>query len=110
MGPIKKILGIILLVGGLIIIFYGLYSSYNIFTVKKEAPVIFNIPEQSGAVLKGNGDIQAQLQEALGKQLKGILPANSMPQLLNLISWSIFAGILTLAGAQISGLGVKLLK
>jgi len=99
---IKKISGIILLAGGIAVILYGLYSSYNIFTAKKAAPVIFNAPQQS--------EVQDQLQKALGEQLKGILPADSISGFFNLISWSIFAGILTFGGAQISGLGIKLLK
>jgi hypothetical protein len=33
-----------------------------------------------------------------------------LPKLLNLLSWSIFAGILIFAGAQIAGLGIKLIK
>ena len=108
---IKKISGIILFAGGIAVILYGLYSSYNIFTAKKTAPVIFNAPQQSGADPKAGGqDIQDQLQKALGEQLKGILPADSIPGFFNLISWSIFAGILTFGGAQISGLGIKLLK
>ncbi|MDO8559041.1 MAG: hypothetical protein Q7R84_01795 [bacterium] len=98
----KKILGMILLFGGLAVIFYSLYFSYGIFNAKKEAPVIFNTPKQP--------EVQDQLQKALGEQLKGILPADSIPQLLNLISWSILASILTFGGAQISGLGIKLLK
>lgn len=110
MNFIKKILGLVLLFGGLIIIFYGLYSSYNIFNAKKEAPAIFEITEQLGVKQGGALDIQAQLQNMLGEQLKGLLPANSITSLLNLISWSIFAGILVLGGAQISGLGIKLLR
>jgi len=108
---VKKILGTTLLFTGLIIIFYGLYSSYGIFTAKKEAPVIFEMPEQSQVAQKGGAqDLQAQLQGLLGEQLKGILPADSTAKLFNLISWSIFAGILILGGAQISGLGIKLIK
>lgn len=106
----KKILGFIFLFCGLAIIIYGLYSSYGIFTAKKDAPVIFEMPKQS-AVQKGAADdLQAQLQGLLGDQLKGLMPADSIPQLLNLLSWSIFAGILTFAGGQIAGLGIKLLR
>lgn len=99
---IKRTSGIILLFGGIVIILYSLYSSYNIFTAKKEAPVIFNAPKQP--------EVQDQLQKALGEQLNGILPADSIPGLFNLVSWSIFASILTFGGAQISGLGIKLIK
>lgn len=111
MTLVRKIFGLILLLGGLIIILYGLYSSYNIFTAKKEAPIIFETPKQLSATPKGGAlDLQAQLQNMLGDQLKGILPADSAPKLFNLISWSIFAGILMLGGGQISGLGIRLLK
>lgn len=111
MSSIRKILGLILLFGGLAIIIYGLYSSYGIFTAKNEAPVVFETPKQLNVVQKGSDqDLQSQLQNLLGDQLKGLLPADSVPQLLNLLSWSIFAGILILSGGQISGLGIKLLK
>jgi hypothetical protein len=38
------------------------------------------------------------------------MPSDFMPLLFNLIAWSIFAGILIFSGAQIAGLGIKLLK
>ena len=105
---IKKILGLSLLFLGLIIIFYSLYSSFNIFTAKTSAPGIFKteiVPSQ-----KNGEGLEAQVQQMIGEQLKGILPANSIPQLLNLISWSIFAGILIFGGTQITTLGIKLIK
>ena len=105
---IKKILGLVLLFLGLIIILYSLYSSFNIFTAKTSAPEIFKteiVPSQ-----KNGGGLEAQVQQMIGEQLKGILPANSIPQLLNLISWSIFAGILIFGGTQITTLGIKLIK
>ena len=108
---VKKILGIVLLLTGLVVIIYSLYSSYVIFTAKKEAPVVFEISEQLSAVQKGNSqDIQAQMEKVISEQLKGILPVDSITELFNLIAWSIFAGILIFGGAQISSLGIKLLK
>lgn len=109
MNSVKKILGLILFFGGLAVILYGLYSSYNIFTAKEPPPEIFRVEEK--VVQKGGPqDTQAQLQGLLQEQLKGMLPAGSLPGLMNLISWSIFAGILTFSGGQIAGLGIKLIK
>lgn len=103
---IKKILGLVLIVIGLVVIFYGLYSSFNIFSGKAAAPEIFKTPP----VVKSTGsqDIQAQLQNMLGDQLKGMLPVDSVSTFLNLTSWSVFAGLLIFGGAQIAGLGIKL--
>lgn len=108
MGLTKKISGFILLFAGLIIIFYGLYSSYNIFNGKTEAPVVFQTAENN--ISPAKIDLEAQAQKLLEDQLKNLLPAGSITQLLNLLSWSIFAGILVLGGGQISGIGIKLLK
>lgn len=109
MGSIKKILGLILLFLGLAIIFYSLYSSFNIFTGKTPAPEIFSASVE-GYGVEGEGDIQAQIQQMISEQLKGMLPVDSFPMLLNLIAWSIFAGILIFGGAQISSSGIKLIK
>jgi len=108
---LKRSTGWILLLVGILIIFWSLYSSYNIFTAKTPAPEIFKEKEEK--VLSPEvkpGDLEAQMEKMIGEQLKGILPADSIPQLLNLISWSIFAGILIFGGTQISGLGIKLIK
>ncbi len=107
---IKKILGLILLFGGLIVILYGLYSSYNIFTAKTAAPEVFKIETQGVTVAPGAQGAEAQMQKIIQEQLKGILPAESIFGLLNLIAWSIFAGILIVGGGQISSLGIKLIR
>lgn len=104
---IKKTLGLVLLAVGLVVIFYALYSSFNIFTGKTGAPEIFKTPQQTKVA--GSQDLQAQLQNMLSEQLKGMLPAGSIADLFNLVSWSVFAGILVLGGGQISGLGIKLI-
>jgi len=106
---IKKILGLILLIAGIVVIFYSLYSSFNIFTGKTAAPEIFKI-EQSLSQTGAAQGIQAQFQQMIDEQLKGMIPADSMPTLFNLISWSILAGILIFGGAQTAGLGIKLIK
>ena len=105
---IKKILALTLIIIGLAVIFYSLYASFNIFTGKVGAPEIFQTPPVTKSV--GSQDIQSQLQNMISEQLKGMLPLDSITTFLNLASWSIFAGILVFGGAQISGLGIKLLN
>ena len=105
---IKKTLGLILLVLGIVIICYSLYSSFNIFTAKTAAPDIFKLETQALSQKTGQG-IETQIQDMIGEQLKGILPTDSISSMLNLVAWSIFAGILIFGGAQIAGLGIKLI-
>ena len=106
-----KIFGWVLLAAGIILIGWTLLSTYNIFTGEVAAPEIFKVAEKE--VLpkeKGALDIQAQMEKMISEQLKGILPVDTIPRLLNLIVWSILAGILIFGGAQISSLGIKLIK
>ena len=113
----KKIIGWLLLIAGITIISYPLLASFNIFTGENPAPEIFSVSTEPTAPLSqtqqgtlGIQDIQNQMDEIIKGQLKEFLPPDFLPTLFNLIAWSIFASILILAGAQISGLGIKLIK
>ena len=111
MDKITKILGWVLLLAGVLIIVWTLYSSYNIFTAKTAMPEIFEMGEEKALPQKGGAqDLQAQIEEMIGEQLKGILPVDTLPKMLNLAVWSMLAGILIFGGSQISGLGIKLIK
>ena len=112
MNPkLQKFSGWILLLVGVGIILWSLYSSYNIFTAKTTAPEIFKMAEKETVLPKKETQkLETQIQEMIGEQLKGMLPVGSITTLLNLIAWSIFAGILIFGGAQIANLGIKLIK
>ncbi len=106
-----KIIGWLIFLTGIIIIGWTLLSSYNIFTGETTAPELFEVPKEEVSTQTGETqDIQDQLQTMVGEQLKGILPMDSMTQLFNLAVWSMLAFILIFGGAQISGLGIKLIK
>ena len=113
-----KIVGWIIFVVGITIIGWTLLSSYNIFTGKTAVPEIFPSSAESyggpaGALSEGGEtpqDIQAQMEQMMGEQLKGIFPADALPKILNLVIWSMLAFILISGGGQISGLGIKLIK
>ena len=106
-----KIVGWIIFLAGIAIVGWTLMSSYNIFTGEVAAPEIFKVAEKE-VLPKEEGilDIQAQLQTMIGEQLKGILPSDSITKLLNLVVWSMLAGLLIFGGSQISSLGIKLIK
>ncbi len=107
-----KIIGGLLLLMGVTIIIGSLYLSYNIFSAKTLVPEIFKTEaiKQSLQVDSPANQLEAVFQEQIQEQLKGLLPTDTIPKLLNLISWSIFSGIMMFAGGQISNLGIKLMR
>jgi len=114
---LAKIFGWVLLLAGLAIIGWTLYSSYNIFVGQTFAPEIFKTPAEETEATAAQGkipttqqEIQKELEKMIGEQLKGILPADTLPQLLNLIVWSMLAFVLISGGGQISSLGIKLIN
>ena len=107
----NKISGWILLVLGVAIMLYGIYSSFNIFTNRTPVPEIFPVIQKEQQKTTGAGqDLQAQTEEMIRKQITGIIPVDFLPRLFNLISWSLLAGILIFGGSQIANLGIKLIK
>ena len=107
----KKIFGWFLLIIGISIIFSSLYLSYNIFTAKTDMPEIFKMPEEDVSFLEEKElSAQEEMQQTIEEQIGKILPVSTIPALLNLIAWSIFAGIMIFGGAQVSNIGIKLIK
>lgn len=116
----EKIIGLILLLVGIGVIIYTLWLSFGIFTGQSFPPELFKIAAVPNGVsdntkstdqLQGlSGDIQNLVQEKLQGQFDSLIPKDTVPKLLNLISWSILAGIFILGGSHISGIGIKMLK
>jgi hypothetical protein len=110
MNP-SKAFGWVLLILGIILIGWTLLFSYNIFTGQGAAPAFFESSSQDSSLTKTTGsDIQSQIEKLVGEQLRGLLPINSITNILNLIVWSLLAFILIFGGFQISSLGIKLIK
>ena len=76
--------------------------------------MIFKTQIQQKSKQNNSLDLQQQLQQqmdnAISKQLGELLPPETLPKILNLISWSILAGILIFGGGQIASLGIKIIK
>lgn len=115
----NKIFGGILLVLGVFIILWGLYSSYSIFKGDAVLPQVFRsaelmgedvVIEESDSIGLTPEEIQKSMENVVGDQLAKMFPPGVFLKLLNLISWSIFAWILIMGGGKIAFLGVKMLK
>lgn len=105
---LNKVMGYVLLVAGLLLIVIPLWQTFNIFTDRAQAPLVFktrSLPSE------GSGqDVQSQINEAVKKQVGQIIPPDSITKILNLTSWALLASILIMAGGAISGVGVKLIN
>ena len=111
MNNFSKIIGWLVFFSGLLIISLTLWYSYNIFTAKIPLPEFFQMPQETKSISEpGAQDVQAQLQKAMGEQLKGLIPADFISKTLNLTIWSMLAFILMSGGSKISDLGIKLIK
>ncbi len=110
----NKIIGIILLILGILMIFWSLYVSYNIFQDKKPVPEIFRPSAESAATKIDKGstpqEVDQQIKQTVQEQMANILPQENIYKLLNLIAWSIFAWLVIVAGAKVSSLGIGMLK
>jgi len=105
-----------LLIVGIVIIGWTLYSSYNIFTGKMAVPEVFKIEtEETPTVTQEKvsttpEELQKEMERMMGEQLKDVLPVDALPKMLNLAVWSMLAFILIFGSSQLSTLGIKLIK
>jgi len=110
----KKIFGTILIILGLVVIFFTIFETFNIFTAKKEPPKIFEAvtqiisKEEKPKTLEEK--MQAPQQEMIAEQFEKMMPTDFIVKLLNLVAWSIGAFILFTGGGKISQIGINLIK
>ncbi len=107
---LSKFLGWILILIGLLIIFWTIVFTYNIFIGQVSLPQFFSSSKIDNQKTGFGFDIQSQINRMIGEQLRELIPPDTIIKLLNLIAWSVLASLFIFAGAQISSLGIKLIK
>ena len=110
----NKIIGYSFVFLGVIIILWGLWFSYGIFTGQKPSPELFKTQLSADKKEVSIPGIDKQMQEQIGGLLKNqigeLMSPESINKILNLSAWSIFMAILVLACGKISSIGAQLLK
>lgn len=107
----SKVIGWLTFLAGISIVLFTLYSSYNVLTGKAALPEFFTFElQQTQSPQKETFPGQEMIGDLISEQLKGFLPENTVPRVLNLLVWSVLAGILIFGGSQIANLGIKLIK
>lgn len=106
----KKI-GLALALAGIILIAWGVWQSFFIFSGRSQAPIIFKVPAVREVQASSAGNAQEQLvRQIISEQIGNLLPPEYVSQLLNLTSWSIFMMILFLGGSRMSVMGIRMIK
>lgn len=133
----EKAAGSVLLIAGLAIIGYSIYSGINVFFKAQNPPEIFkpidfnksadfasgaakNSPEDIAKLLPKNiteinpADLQKMLSGNINPEMiKSIIPQEIFgyaPRLMNYSVFSIFLWVLIIAGGKVSALGISLIK
>lgn len=111
----KRIFGWVILIIGILIIVWGIWTSYQIFTGQIPVYEVF-IPEASnGTSLTGGGinlnlPMEQQIQQLIKDQIGQIFPQETLFKFFNLSAWWIFMMILMLGGGKLASIGINLLK
>ncbi len=111
----KKIFGWIILIIGILIIVWGIWTSYQIFTGQMPIYEIFTSETIEGTSLTEgkinlNLPIEQQMQQIIKDQISQMLPQELMFKFFNLGAWWIFMMILMLGGGKLASIGINLLK
>ena len=111
----KKIFGWIILIIGILVIVWGIWTSYQIFTGQIPVYEVFTSETIEGTSLADtkinlNLPMEEQIQQIIKDQIGQIIPQESMFKFFNLGAWWIFMMILMLGGGKLAIIGVNLLK
>ena len=111
----KKIFGWVLLVIGVLIITWVIWTSFEIFTAQRPVYEIFKPSTTQDVSFKKEGgsaetQMQEEMQQMIIEQFKEMFPTDFLIKLLNLMSWLIFAIILFMGGEKLAVIGIRLLK
>ncbi len=113
-GDNGKIFGWILLIIGILIIFWTLFASHGIFTGRLVPPQLFETEERISIERNESPTTQEELEQEMerliGEQLAAMVPEGAISDILNLMAWSIMAGIMIFGGSRLSELGIKMIK
>ncbi|MDP3982191.1 MAG: hypothetical protein Q8P70_01420 [bacterium] len=111
----ERAIGFALLVVGLCLIGYGVYSSFSVFGGATDPPHVFQmqIPQESDTEnesARGALSEEEAFENMMQNQLASLFPFEAIEKALNLGAWSLFMALLFMAGGKIAGVGVQLLR
>lgn len=105
----KKIIGRILIISGILLVLGTIYSTYLNFTGQSEFPQIFTFEEANVAPQTAEG-LEGQIGGIVGEYIKDLIPQGTITQMLNMVSWILLAVFLVYSGTKLVSIGSVLVK
>jgi hypothetical protein len=93
---------------GLIVIAVTIFDTMSYFKAEQEFPQVFVIEEQATAA--SSGILDNLMSGMVSDQMNSLLGEGTIPKMLNMTAWSLFAFIMIFAGGKIADIGFKLVK
>ncbi|MDK2948889.1 MAG: hypothetical protein PWQ56_54 [Patescibacteria group bacterium] len=111
----KKALGWILIIAGLLIMFYAICSTYLNFSGQNEFPLIFDLPEEANVNPVINEEDNGNSEDIINQSIQNLIPKGTdiggiAEQGLNMLAWILFAFFMVYAGGKLIVVGNNLLK
>ncbi len=96
-----KATGYVLLIAGLILIIWAVYSMYNVYTGASQPPSVIQMNGVTLSMPTGQGTPPAEAE---------LISAQNSSKLVNMGIWYALMFFVASAGARIGGLGVNLIR
>ncbi len=107
----EKVTGYLLIVLGLAMMAFALFSVYNVFTNKGEIVNLFNLP---GISIDLSSALPADMPKTEESQTTGLktdlIPSETINKPLNLIAHLLFMSFVLNVGFKIASIGVQLVR
>ena len=103
-NEVLKICGWVLVIGGTAIIALTVFYSFQVFTARSAPPPVFSFQAEDLSVPSEEDLLEQKIRQELVK----LVPRNTVVKLLNLMAWSLGAGVISFGGSKLCLLGIKM--
>jgi hypothetical protein len=107
---IKTLLGWVLIIAGLLLVFWSVQGTYNNFTGKTEFPRIFSTTEGKEIKQSIDDNLEGKIGNIVKDQLNNIISQESTEKMFNMTAWIMFATFLVFSGSKVVAMGTGLIQ
>ena len=106
---IKKTLGWLFVLIGIMVILYTALTTINYFTGVYPFPELF-VSSEVVSTTTSSDSLNSMIEGMLSNQINSFISKDSINLILNMTAWSLFAFFMVYLGAKVFELGLKVMK